>query len=39
MELSEDQVIEESAKHFDHCNRKILVPYEYERTCISCGFN
>ena len=39
MELSKDQVIEKSAKQFDHCNRNLLVPYEYDRTCISYGFN
>ena len=36
MELTEDEIIEKNAKH---CKRKTLLPYEYESTCISCGFN
>ena len=22
-----------------HCNRNTLLPYEYEFTCVSCGYN
>ena len=25
--------------NFGNCNRNTLLPYEYESTCISCGFN
>ena len=26
-------------KKSDHCNRNTLLPYSYERTCMSCGYN
>ena len=39
MELSEDEIIHKYAKKCLHCNRNMLLPYEYEWTCISCGFN
>ena len=39
MELSEDEIIEKYGKRCGHCNRKTLLPYEYEFTCFSCGFN
>ena len=39
MELTEDQTIEKYAKICGHCNRKTLLPYEYEITCFSCGSN
>ena len=39
MELTEDQIIEKYAKKCLHCNRNALLPYEYEFTCFSCGFN
>ena len=39
MELSEDQIFEKHAKKCLHCNRNTLLPYEYEFTCITCGYN
>ena len=39
MELTEDEMIEKYAKNCGHCNRNTLLPYEYEFTCISCGYN
>ena len=39
MDLTEDQIIEKYGKHCGHCNRNTLLPYEYEYTCLSCGFN
>ena len=39
MDLSEDEIIQNYAKQCGHCNRKTLLPYEYELTCIVCGFN
>ena len=39
MELTEDEIIEIYAKRCGHCNRKTLLPYEYEFACIVCGFN
>ena len=39
MELTEDQIIEKYAKKCEHCNRNTLLPYEYEFTCLSFGFN
>ena len=39
MELTEDEIIEKYGKNCGHCNRNTLLPYEYEFTCFSCGFN
>ena len=39
MELTEDEIIQKYAKKCLHCNRNTLLPYEYEWTCLSCGFN
>ena len=39
MNLSEDKTIQKYGKHCGHCNRNTLLPYEYEFTCFSCGFN
>ena len=39
MELIDDETIKKHAKQCTHCNQKILLPFEYEWTCISCGFN
>ena len=39
MELSEDEIIQKYGKECAHCNRNTLLPYSYEWTCISCGFN
>ena len=39
MDLTEDRIIEKYAKKCLHCNRNTLLPYEYEFTCFSCGYN
>ena len=39
MELTEDEIIQKYAKNCGHCNRNTLLPYEYEFTCFSCGYN
>ena len=39
MELTEDEIIQRYVKKCGHCNRNTLLPYEYEFTCFSCGFN
>ena len=39
MELTEDEIIEKYGKQCRHCNRNTLLPFEYEFTCFSCGFN
>ena len=39
MELTEDEIIEKYGKQCRHCNRNTLLPYEYEFTCLTCGFN
>ena len=39
MELTEDEIIEKYGKHCGHCSRNTQLPYEYEFTCFSCGFN
>ena len=39
MTLSEDEIIEKYGKNCGRCNRNTLLPYEYEYTCFSCGYN
>ena len=39
MNLTEVEIIQKYAKNCGHCNRKTLLPYEYEFTCIACGYN
>ena len=39
MNLSEDEIIQKYAKNCGHCKRNTLLPYEYEFTCFSCGYN
>ena len=39
MELTEDEIIQNYGNRCGHCNRNTLLPYEYEFTCFSCGFN
>ena len=39
MELTEDEIIQKYAKNCGHCRRNMLLPYEYEYTCFSCGYN
>ena len=39
MNLSEDEIIEKSGKVCGHCNRNMLLPYEYEWSCFGCGYN
>ena len=39
MKLTEDEIIEKYGKHCGQCNRNTLLPYEYEWTCVSCGYN
>ena len=38
MELSENKTELKNAKRCGHCNRNILLPYEYEFTCLTCGY-
>ena len=39
MELTEDEIIQKYAKKRLHCKRNMLLPYEDEWPCFSCGFN
>ena len=39
MELTEDKIIQKYGKFCGHCKRNTLLPYEYEYTCFSCGYN
>ena len=39
MELTEDEIIQNYAKRCGHSNRNTLLPYEYEFTCFSFGYN
>ena len=33
------KVLKKYAKQCGHCSRNTLLPYEYEFTCMSCGYN
>ena len=39
MELTEDEIIQKYAKNCGHCERNSLLPYEYEWSCLVCGFS
>ena len=39
MQLSEDELNKRYGTLCKPCNRNTLLPYEYEFTCLSCGFN
>ena len=39
MELTEDYIVQKYGKQCGPCNRNTLLPYEYDYTCFSCGFN
>ena len=39
MEITEDEILEKYGKQCRHCTRNTLLPYGYERSCFSCGFN
>ena len=39
MNLTEDEIFQNYGKRCGHCKRNTLLPYEYEITCFSCGFN
>ena len=39
MELTEDEVLQKYGEQCSHCSQNTLLPYEYERTCVSCGNN
>ena len=39
MNLSENEINEKYGKKCRHCVRNTLLPFEYEFTCISCGYN
>ena len=39
MELTADEIIQKYRKQCQHCNRNTLLPYAYEYTCFSNGFN
>ena len=39
MELTEGEIFKKNATQCGHCSRNTLLRYEYEFTCISCGFN
>ena len=36
---SEDEIFQQNAKKCLHCGRNFLLPYEYEYTCIPCGYD
>ena len=39
MKLTGDEIVGKYGKQCRYCNRITLLPYEYEWTCISCGYN
>ena len=39
MEITKDEIIQKYGKFCGHCTRNTLLPYEYEYTCFSCGYN
>ena len=39
MELTEDELIQKYGERCGLCNRNTLLPYEYEWSCLSCGYN
>ena len=39
MNLSADETIQNISKNCGHCNRSTFLPYSYEFTSFSCGFN
>ena len=39
MELTEDEIIPKYGERCGHCNQNTLLPYEFEVTCFSCGYN
>ena len=39
MNLSEEEIFKKYAKNCGHCNRNILLPYENDNKCFSCGYN
>ena len=39
MDLTEDEIIQKYGKRCGHCYRKTLLPYEYDFTCFSRGYN
>ena len=39
MELTQDDFLNKYAKNCGQNKENILLPYEYELTCVSCGFN
>ena len=39
MELTEDEIIQKYGTLSKHCDRNMSLPFEYEFTCMSCGYN
>ena len=39
MSLTKDENIQKYGKNCGHCNRLTLLPYDYEFTRVSCGYN
>ena len=39
MQLTEEEIIQKCGNLSEQCNRNMLLPYEYEKTCISFGNN
>ena len=39
MELIEDEIVQKYGKRCGHRNANTLLPYEFEWSCLSCGYN
>ena len=38
MELPQDEIIKKYGRKYGHCDRNILLPYDYEWTCFGSGY-
>ena len=39
MSVTEDDILDKSAKRCLHCTRNTLLPYEKEDASVACGYN
>ena len=39
MELTQDEIIQKYSKLCPSCGRNAMLPYQYEFTCLPCGYN
>ena len=39
MNISDDEIIEKHGNKGGHCSQNTLMPYKFEFSCFSCGYN